>query len=198
MKKIMSFALAIMLVATMSVTAFAEEAGNNKGTGAWDVPVSGTYQAGNSATGEKVSVDISWSEMSFTYTGASQGEWNPDNHNYKDGTAASWSSNKGSITVRNHSNCGITASFTFEAATGLNVKGSFYNKGEGDTYTVVAADAQKFDLSTAVGTTRDDQNTENDQTPTNTIYFGITEGSIADGTTSLGKIVVSIAKKASN
>lgn len=202
MKKIISFALAIMMVATMSVTAFAATIDNNNPNAS--IPVKGTYQSGSGATGEgTISVDVSWSAMEFTYTGASQGEWNPDIHDYKDGTAGSWSTNKGTITVKNHSDVAVTASYEFKATTGLNVTGTFYTKGEGDNYTAQKSNEQNFELESAVGKTRDDNEATKDQTPKKTIYFGITDGSIdkdyntADGAAGLGTITVKIAKKAS-
>lgn len=198
MKKIMNFVLAVMMIAAMSVTSFAENAGANKGIGDYDVLVTGTYQASDDPTGAKISVDIFWSEMSFTYIDASQGEWNPKEHDYANGTDASWSANKGSITVRNHSNCSVTATFAFQTATSLNVTGTFYTKGESGNYTALESDAQKINLTTAVGTRRDDTDETKDETPTNTIYFGITGGSIDKNyntaESKLGTITVNISK----
>ena len=196
MKKMISFALAILLVASMSVTAFAAEAGPGRGEGKWDITVNGNYTPGNSV--DVISVDISWAEMSFTYTGGSLGTWNTATHEYEGGTDGSWSDKKTRITVKNHSNCEITASFEFKAATGLNVTGTFYTRSDGDGYTTLESDAQNFWLATAVGTTRNDENESQDTSPRDTIYFGMTGGSIDKdyNTTdsSLGTITVRIAK----
>ena len=204
MKKIMSFALAIMLVATMSVTAFAAEdtpsktIDNNNPNAS--IPVKGTYQSGSGATGEgTISVDVSWSAMEFTYTGASQGRWDPDFHQYEE-IPASWSTNKGTITVKNHSDVAVTASYEFKATTGLDVTGTFYTKGEGDNYTAQKSNEQNFELESAVDKQRDNNEEDKDETPRKTIYFGITGGSIDKSYNTegngLGTITVTIAKKA--
>lgn len=196
MKKIISFVLTIMLVASsMSVTAFAAEAGPGRGAGKWDITVKGNYTPGNSV--DVISVDISWTEMSFDYNGGSLGTWNAATHQYEGGTAGSWSDKKARITVKNHSNCEITASFEFKAAAGLNVTGTFYIRSDGDGYTTLESDAQNFRLATAVGTTRNDENESQDTSPRDTIYFSMTGGSIDKdyNTTdsSLGTITVKIA-----
>lgn len=190
MKKIISFALAIMLIATMSVTAFAAETG--VGTGDYNVPVSGTYQAGGTA-GEKVSVDIIWDSMEFTYTAASQGEWNPDTHSYGTGTAGGWSTNKSNITIKNHSNVEVTATLSWkqnEAITGKTIKGAF--DGVVGNKTVNLDDANEAQYQTPVEGVY--------PAPTQTVEFGIDSTSDAIDQTyeNLGTITVTIAKKASN
>ena len=69
--------------------------------------------------------------MEFTYNAATQGSWNPSTHSYGEGSQASWTyeTNANVITVKNHSNAGITASFDFEAEEGFGVEGVFSSNG---------------------------------------------------------------------
>ena len=128
MKKIVSLILALALVMSMSITAFATEntgtltdTSNNK-----EITVTGTYNAGGSAA-NKVSVTITWENMSFTYNAASQGEWNPTSHTYTGSTTAGWAESSNKITVTNHSNVDVNATFTFAKANAVTTEltGSF-------------------------------------------------------------------------
>ena len=169
MKKLFTLVLAIAMIATMSVSAFAATSNGGNTT----ITVKGTYN-GSDAAGDTISVDVAWGEMEFTYTPASQGSWDPATHTYKDATTAGWTANGNTITVTNHSDVAITASFTFAKAEGTNVEGSFT--------------ADSLDLNRAeAGSALDSQKGE--------VTFSITGGSIA-ATTDLGTITVNIAKKA--
>ena len=74
MKKIISLILALAMVMSLSVTAFAAEGVINGGTDTSDVK--GTYSS--TATVTVYSVDIAWEGLSFTYNGAFEGTWNFD------------------------------------------------------------------------------------------------------------------------
>ena len=82
MKKLFAALLAGAMLASMSVTAFAA---TNDGITPTDITVNVTYTPGAMAD-EKISVDIAWDAMNFTYTGASQGTWNPETHAYEGAT----------------------------------------------------------------------------------------------------------------
>ena len=114
MKKIISLILALAVIMSLSITAFAVEGVGNGGTDSADVK--GTYKS--TAASTVYSVDISWSGLEFTYNGAYEGEWNPNTHSYDNATKAGWADGNGTITVTNHSNTGITAVPTYKAATG--------------------------------------------------------------------------------
>ena len=49
------------------------------------ITITGVYQAGTTAD-EKISVDIVWDAMEFTYAAPSQGTWNPAAHAYEGAT----------------------------------------------------------------------------------------------------------------
>lgn len=73
------------------------------------------------------SVNISFDSMKFIYTAESRGTWNSTLHKYENPTPASWSFANNSITVTNHSNVPVTASFSYAATPEFSnvVNGSF-------------------------------------------------------------------------
>lgn len=119
MKRILSLILAMVMIMSLSITTFAVESVANGGTDSADV--TGTYSS--EATVIVYSVDISWSDLEFTYNGAFEGNWNPKTHEYDDATAAGWASGNGTITVTNHSNTAITATPSYIAKTGYESAG---------------------------------------------------------------------------
>ena len=120
MKKIISLILALTLVLSMSVTAFAAD-NKGVGTGSYEAAVTGSYNAGG--TGSTVySVDITWSGLSFEYNAAGT-RWNTTNHQYESVGEAGWANSNGVITVTNHSNAAITATPSYKAATGFEDAG---------------------------------------------------------------------------
>lgn len=118
MKKIFSILLAVMMIAAMSVTAFAAELPDKATDDAKSKDVTANYVAGESG-GTVYKVDIEWGSMEFTYTAASEGTWDPETHSYDGATAASWTCvtdddattvDANEIRVTNHSNAAVTVS----------------------------------------------------------------------------------------
>ena len=142
-----------------------------------EIIVTGVYQSGTAAD-EKISVDIVWEAMNFTYTAASQGTWNPVTHIYDGATAGGWSDNNPAITVKNHSNTDIYATLDFTTDV-TGIVGTF-------TEASGTANDNILELATAVGT-------EVANAPTATANFGI-NGAAIDADKKLGTITVSIAK----
>ena len=177
MKKIFATLLAVAMLASMSVTAFAEE---NTGATPTEITVTGKYTPG-ATTGEIISADIAWEAMDFTYTGASQGAWNPATHTYDGATEGGWSDNTPAITVTNHSNVAVNATLSFTA----NVTGVV------GTFTEVSGTENDniLELATAEGTAVADA-------PTASANFGIS-GAAIDADKALGTITVTIAKTGS-
>lgn len=167
MKKILTLILALAMVMSLSVTAFAATSTGGDTT----INVKGTFKT-DGAAGEKISVDVAWEGMEFTYTEGAAGEWLPNEHKYADDAAGYWSTNKGTITVTNHSNTAVKATLTFDADVD-GVVGTF--------------DKTELQLDTAVGT-------EVNAAPSATAEFGISGAAITENKDTLGTITVTIAK----
>ena len=177
MKKTLSIILALVMALSLSVTAFAA---TNDGTSGTDITVNGTYVPGTTGA-EQISVDIVWDAMDFTYTGASQGTWNPATHAYDGATAGGWSDNTPGITVKNHSNVAVNATLGFKADV-AGVVGTFTEASGTENDSVL-------ELATAVGT-------EAANAPTATANFRIS-GAAIDADKTLGTITVTVAKTGS-
>lgn len=142
MKKLVFVILTVALLCAMPVSAFAASPITSK-DGSDSAPVKGTYVPGSAAT-TVYSVDITWGSMEFTYTDASDGVWNPEDHTYSGAKAAGWTcaDDANKITVTNHSNAVVTAKLSYETAAGYaGIEGSFTESS--------------LRLDTAVGTARD-------------------------------------------
>lgn len=173
MKKMISLLLALLMVTSLSVSAFAAEGVGNGGSDSADVK--GTYKG--TAASTVYSVDISWNGLEFTYNGEYEGEWNPNTHSYDNGTKGGWAEGTGTITITNHSNTGITAVPSYKAASGFEDAGMTFST---TSLTVATADNG---VGTAAGSA-----------VTGTITVTPT-GTLPEGTTGavIGKITITIS-----
>lgn len=128
MKKIFAVLIAVLMLTTLSVPALAANyidgngatSASDKEEGDYTLGVYSNYLSANTA--KLVSVDIAWDAMDFTYT--VNMKYNPDNHQNEADGPGSWSTNTADITVTNHSNAYIRASFAFTGAT-TDITGTF-------------------------------------------------------------------------
>ena len=146
MKKKTALVLTLAMVFSLApLSAYADTIGTAGGTASHDVKA--TYRADSSggAGGPVYSVDITWGDMAFTYT-AEAGIWDPTTHKTTDAEGGVWTVNNdggNTIKVTNHSNTGVTAAFSYAAASGFEgISGTFDNA--------------QLDLRTAVGTAVDE------------------------------------------
>lgn len=175
MKRLLSILLVSVLVFSATATVYAAE-----NSGSSTINVAGEYSV--ASTGEVVSVDVGWEEMSFKYTEGEK-QWDPGTHSYIGGENGGWSDNKPGITMTNHSNVDVVAELSFAPAA--SVTSTFYSKS-GDTYTALSADEQGANLSAAA------EGSEQSAADAKTFYFGISGGAITKNTP-LGTITVSIS-----
>lgn len=131
MKKKTALVLTLAMVFSLApLSVYADAITEVGGTASHDVKA--TYRAGSSGgTGGTVySVDITWGDMAFTYT-AEAGIWDPATHKTTGAEGGVWTVDKESgntITVTNHSNTGVTAAFSYAAASGFEgISGTFDN-----------------------------------------------------------------------
>ena len=105
MKKLISLILSLVLVLSMSITAFAAEAADNN-----TAVVKGSYTASDG--GVVYSVDVAWGSMEFDYE-VPAGVWNEQTHSYESG-AAKWTYAEGAnaVKVTNRSNAAVTVNVT--------------------------------------------------------------------------------------
>jgi hypothetical protein len=117
-KRILSAIGVLVLLAAVSITAFASDITDTESSSEHEVRAS--YEAG-AQNRTVISVDISWDQMFFTYKGASESVWDPQKHQYVGGdTKSGWAPGDAAITITNHSNTIIQANigYTPEAAYG--------------------------------------------------------------------------------
>ena len=89
------------------------------------------------------SIDVVWTDISFTYSDGDSASWNPITHAYDLVlSSAGWKDVSGSVTVTNHSNASIEVSVTFEplsepnGTATLNISGGEFtlDSAEGTLY----------------------------------------------------------------
>lgn len=115
MKKLISLCLALAIVMSLSITAFAADQ-TDVGVGDYSAEVTGSTVNGTTG-GTVFMIDISWTGMNFTYHGAKEPTWDAENHTYTERVAAWWEG-QGSISIVNDSNTRIYAAPVYEAAAG--------------------------------------------------------------------------------
>ena len=131
MKKKTALVLTLAMVFSLApLSAYADTITTDGGTASHDVKA--TYRANSSggAGGTVYSVDITWGDMAFTYT-AEAGIWDPKTHTTTSSTGGVWTVNNtdgDKITVTNHSNTDVTATFSYAAASDFDgITGTFDN-----------------------------------------------------------------------
>ena len=122
MKKLTAAILTLTLMLSLSVTA---PAATNDGVTGTDIDVNAKY-VDSVAAATKISVDVTWQAMEFTYTVSGTKTWDAAKHDYTVSTSDAWSASGNEISVTNHSNAAVKAEFAFDALPEYNtVNGTF-------------------------------------------------------------------------
>ena len=111
MKKSLTIFLAIALIISLPINAFAETYDSRNGD---DYKEQTGEVKININSGKTVYyVEVVWESLVFTYNFANSGNWDPEYHTYDGPANVGWDKTSASITVKNHSNAAIevTASF---------------------------------------------------------------------------------------
>lgn len=159
MKKLTALVLALVMVLSLSVAAWADTITSATApSNTAEHGVFATYNGtGTSIANTKYKVVISWGALAFKYTVDTSNtnvDWNPDTHTYVSKTtgsyAGTWSTVSGNgedanVTLTNHSNAAVKASFAFDTGKYNSVTASLKK----DTTDLVANGCV---LATAVGT----------------------------------------------
>ena len=112
MKKIVSLTLALALMLSLAIPAFAAESDSRDVTAKYE----------KSTTEEDVrSFELSWGELTFTYSETTEKTWNPNTHTYDEETTGGWDKTSADITVTNHSNIDLKVSMALTPVTGTGV-----------------------------------------------------------------------------
>lgn len=139
MKKMLALILALAMVLSMSVVAFAADVtiGQDTEGNLTNQPASSTVAV--DVTGHKTvyHVYVKWTDMKFEYT---MGTWNPETHTYDSG---SWEDDEATIEVENHSNAQVTVAATVNN-TNKTVQGEVTANVSVDKATLASADAAEY------------------------------------------------------
>lgn len=73
------------------------------------------------------SLDLMWSDMTFTYIRQENLTWNAKDHSYKSRSSGKWDRTRGTVTVVNHSNVDVQVTVTYIPLEGTGITGTLRN-----------------------------------------------------------------------
>lgn len=112
MKKILSLTLALALMLSLAIPAFAADTDSRNVTAKYE----------KTETEDEIrNFDLRWGELSFTYSEHTDKTWNPNTHTYTEETTGGWDKTEAEITVTNHSNIELTVSMALTPVEGTGV-----------------------------------------------------------------------------
>ena len=120
MKRLLWRMVLLFLPGLLGINAFASQIGSR------EIDVKAKYTV-VSTTPASYSVDLQWTDMTFTYTREDTRIWNPLTHTYKTGSRSGWDKTRGSITVTNHSNVDVKVTVAYLPEPDTGIKGILKN-----------------------------------------------------------------------
>ncbi len=161
MKKILATILALTMVLSLGVSAFAAAGTGGPATGSQNITGSDASSLENNPLGIDVQltatlpkptdtyyVTVKWQSMQFVYSGGNAGTWSESSHTYTDATAGTWSGGEqtsqaaatgatSTITVTNHSNVAVKVTGTYDEKSSSGYTSGNEVKGVTVTFTGV-------------------------------------------------------------
>lgn len=137
MKKIFSVLLAVAMLCTMSISAFAATVDTTGSKTSTDLQVK--YVEDNTDKQDAYAASITWESMIFTYTSGGQ-KWNTDKMIWEDNEGGTWSSSK--ITIKNRSSKGISVTFKYTSETDNKGVDGYTMEDLGDSSQVKVTDGE--------------------------------------------------------
>ena len=145
----------LLLSGVLCINAFVAQIGSK------EIAVKAKYSV-VSNTPASYSIDLSWTDMTFTYTRMDTHIWDPLTHTYKTESQSGWDETRGSITVTNHSNVDVQVAVAYLPEADTEITGILKNSSAklkaGTIGDYAGADSMTATL-TVSGTPKDITNT---------------------------------------
>lgn len=194
MKKILSMILALTMIFSLSITAFAADEDSTTLGSAYskDITVGASYTEGETTNATTIySVKVTWAVTNPSYAaGDTTYSWNTTDLKYESSTeAATWTNGSVSINVSNSSNAAITATVTYNDTTSDEL-----------TSSVAWADSKSTATVGSAAVNSDGVALEQTSTETGTVQTAIfsgtvsVSGTITEAVDSVGTVTVSLTK----
>ena len=146
MKKFFAISLAIVMILSLSITAFAATV--NVLNGATSQDITANYNPSDNTSKKIYGANITWDDISVTYSYGK--DWNPNTLDYDVDAEGSWTgANDIKVTVENRSNASIWAKVEFEGANGVTAA-SITEAAEIEAATKGAANGTKMQFTITV------------------------------------------------
>ena len=140
MRKTISIVLALVLLLSLAITAFAADTDSRD--------VTAKYQKTENE-GEIRSFVLNWDEMTFTYSEHTERTWDPETHTYTEKTTGGWDKTEAKITVTNHSNIPLSVTMTLTPVQGTGITATLTG---GSATLAAGVEGQKENAASVTGT----------------------------------------------
>lgn len=119
-RKILWLPVVLLVISACILGAGATEVGSQ------EIDVNARYKTVSKAPAS-YSVDLEWSDMTFTYIREETLTWSAKDHSYKSRSSGKWDKIKGIVTVTNHSNVDVQVTITYVPQENTGITGTLRN-----------------------------------------------------------------------